>query len=53
MKTVNVAGPPSMEKLLIVVKIETVEVDALAALDLLDSQNHPAPKFDRLASAGL
>jgi hypothetical protein len=36
--TVEVARPPGVQMLLAVVQVEGVEVDALAALDLLDAR---------------
>ena len=47
------AGPSAMHKLLVVVQIEAVEVDALQALHLLDAQDLPCQEFDRLSGAGL
>jgi hypothetical protein len=37
MQTVHVARPSRVEELLVVVKIEAVEVNALAAFDLLNA----------------
>jgi hypothetical protein len=37
MQTVHVSRPSGVKALLVVVKIETVKVNALAALDLLDA----------------
>jgi hypothetical protein len=34
-------------------QVETVEIDALAAVDLFDLQNLAAKKFDGFAGAGL
>jgi hypothetical protein len=42
-----------MHKFLVVVEIEAIEVDALAALDLLDAQDLTSAHFDRLAGARL
>src|ERR1700738_1794902 len=53
MQTVHVPRPSRVEELLVVLKIEAVEVNALAAFDLLDAQDHAAPQLERLAGAGL
>src|ERR1700738_922192 len=53
MQTVHVPRPSRVEELLVVLKIEAVEVNALAAFDLLDAQEHAAPQLERLAGAGL
>jgi hypothetical protein len=37
MQTVHVPRPSGVEELLVVVKIEAVEVNALAAIDLLNA----------------
>jgi hypothetical protein len=42
-----------MHELLVVMQVETVEVGALATLDLFDAQDLPFEELDRLAGAGL
>jgi hypothetical protein len=43
MKPVHVACAAGVEKLYVVVQIEAIEVDTLASLNLLDTQNHASP----------
>ena len=52
-EAVHRAGPPAMHELLVVVQVEAVEVDALAAFDLLDAQDLALEELHRLAGAGL
>ena len=52
-KAVHRAGAAAMHEFLVVVEIEAVEVDALAALDLLDAQDLTSAHFDHLADARL
>src|SRR6202043_2911660 len=53
MKAVYCAGAAAMHELLVVMQVETIEVGALAAFDLLDPQDLPFQELDGLAGAGL
>src|SRR5215211_4477183 len=53
MEPVQVAGTAGVEELLVVVKIEAIEVGALAAFDLFDAQHLTLLHLQGLAGAGL
>ena len=53
LKAVHRAGAAAMHEFLVVMQVEAVEVDALAAFDLLDAQDLALQQLDRLAGAGL
>jgi hypothetical protein len=52
MQTVQVASPSGVEKLLIVIQVEAIEVSALASFYLLDAKDLPLPNFKGLAGGG-
>ena len=53
MQAVDVTRASGVEVFLVIVQIEAIEVDALAAFDLRDPQNLPALEFERLAGPRL
>jgi hypothetical protein len=53
MQAVQVASAAGVEKLLIVVQIEAIEVYTLTAFNLFDAQYHATPQFKGFAGTGL